>query len=44
MHYLGVGYHKRFNYRTLMDEKGEVVKRGKVYNNKEDLKRFVSLV
>lgn len=44
MHYLGVDYHKRFSYCTLMDEKGKVVKRGKVYNNKEDLKRFVSLV
>ncbi|MGC8928357.1 MAG: IS110 family transposase [Myxococcota bacterium] len=44
MNYSGVDYHKGFSYCTPIDEKGKVVWRGKVYNNREDLKKFVSLV
>lgn len=41
MRYIGVDNHKRFSYLSVMDEKGSIVKEGKVLNNKEYLIRFL---
>jgi len=41
MQYVGVDHHKRFSYLAVMDEKGVVLKEGRVNNTKESLKRFL---
>lgn len=41
MYYLGVDYHKAFSYCTIMDERGKVVKHGRMENNSEGVKRFM---
>lgn len=41
MQYVGVDHHKRFSYLSVMDEKGLVLKEGRINNNKESLKRFL---
>jgi len=40
-YYVGVDHHKRFSYMSVMDEKGAVVKEGKVVNTKESVSRFL---
>jgi len=42
MRYIGVDHHKRFSYLSVMDEKGKVVKEGRVLNSKEALRRFLN--
>lgn len=42
MQYIGVDHHKRFSYITVMDERGEVVKEGRVANSRESLRRFLN--
>jgi len=40
-YYVGVDNHKKFSYMSVMDEKGIVVKEGKVVNTKEAVNRFL---
>ncbi len=40
-YYIGVDNHKRFSYMSVMDEKGIVVKEGKVVNTKEAVNKFL---
>jgi transposase len=37
MHYVGVDYHKKSSYVTVVDERGKVVKKGQIANSKEAL-------
>ena len=39
MQYIGVDQHKKFSYIVVMDEKGRIVKEGKVVNDREELKK-----
>lgn len=41
MQYVGVDHHKRFSYLSIMNERGTIVKEGRVSNTKEALKRFL---
>lgn len=41
MYYLGVDYHKAFSYCTMMDERGKVVKQGRMENSSFGVKEFV---
>ena len=41
MHYVGVDYHKKSSYVTVMDERGKVVKEGQVANTQEALGAFL---
>lgn len=41
MQYVGVDHHKKFSYLSVMDEKGIVVKEGRIGNTKESLKKFL---
>lgn len=41
MQYIGVDHHKKFSYLAVMDEKGVVVKEGRINNTKQALKRFL---
>ena len=41
MQYIGVDQHKKFSYIVVMDEKGRIVKEGKVVNDREELKKFL---
>jgi len=41
MHYVGVDYHKKSSYVTVMDERGKVVKEGQVANTQEALAAFL---
>ncbi|MFA5385839.1 MAG: IS110 family transposase [Eubacteriales bacterium] len=40
-YYIGVDNHKKFSYMSVMDEKGMVVKEGKVVNTKEAVSKFL---
>ncbi len=40
--YVGVDYHKKYSYMTAMNETGEVVREGKVENNKDAVKNFLN--
>jgi transposase len=40
MHYVGVDYHKKSSYVTVMDERGKVVKEGQIANTPEALAAF----
>ena len=42
MRYIGVDQHKRFSYIAVMDERGRIVKEGKIVNDREELKKFLS--
>jgi transposase len=39
--YMGVDYHKRFSYATLMDEQGQVLRQGRVANSAKALGAFL---
>jgi len=41
MQYVGVDHHKRFSYLTVMNEKGVVLREGRINNSKESLRRFL---
>ncbi len=41
MHYVGVDYHKKSSYVTVMDERGEVVKEGQIANTQEAVAAFL---
>jgi transposase len=41
MHYVGVDYHKRSSYVTVMDERGKVVKEGQIANTRESMAAFL---
>lgn len=40
-YYVGVDNHKKFSYLSVMDEKGIVVKEGRVVNTKESVNKFL---
>lgn len=40
-YYVGVDNHKKFSYLSVMDEKGTVVKEGRVVNTKEAVNKFL---
>lgn len=40
--YIGVDYHRKFSYMTVIDEKGKVVREGVVNNCKEDIAAFLT--
>ena len=40
MYYLGVDYHRRFSYLTVMDKEGKILKEAKLPNTKEALYTF----
>lgn len=40
-YYVGVDNHKKFSYLSVMDQKGIVVKEGKVVNTREAINRFL---
>jgi len=40
-HYVGVDNHKKFSYFSVMNQKGVVVKEGKVVNTKEAVSKFL---
>jgi len=41
MHYVGVDYHKRSSYVTVVDERGKVVKEGQIANSQQALAAFL---
>lgn len=41
MQYAGVDYHKKSSYVTVVDERGQIVKRGAVSNTWEALAAFL---
>jgi len=41
MYYVGIDYHKKFSYGAIMDERGKVVKEGRIANTVEGVKEFV---
>jgi len=42
MFYVGIDYHKKFSYGTMMDEKGRIVKQGMVVNSLKGVSAFVN--
>lgn len=40
MNYVGIDHHSQYSHITLLDEKGEVVKSGRVANLRRELERF----
>ena len=40
MDYYGIDVHKRYSVFTCLDERGQVVRRGRVANTEEELARF----
>lgn len=41
MYYLGVDFHKNYSHLALMDEKGEILKQGKIGNGKGSVADFI---
>jgi transposase len=41
MPYIGVDYHKKFSYVTVIDKEGKCLREGRVGNSKEDLDKFL---
>jgi len=41
MYYMGIDHHRQCSHITLLDEKGEGVKSGKVANYRRELERFL---
>jgi len=39
--YIGVDYHKRYSFATMMDERGRLLKQVKIRNDHQSLSRFV---
>jgi transposase len=42
MHYVGVDYHKKSSYVTMVDERGRVVKEGQIANTREAVAAFLN--
>jgi len=42
MNYMGIDHHKQYSYITLMDERGEVLRSGKVSNLVGELEKFLN--
>ena len=40
--YIGVDYHRRYSYMTVMDEEGQTVKQGVVTNHKQAVATFLT--
>ena len=40
--YIGVDYHRKYSYMTVMDEKGKIIEQGQVANNAEAVKVFLN--
>lgn len=41
MNYMGIDHHRQYSHITLLDEKGEVVKSGRVVNLRRELENFL---
>jgi transposase len=41
MNFMGIDQHKQYSHMTLMDEEGEVLKSEKVFNSREEIRRFI---
>jgi transposase len=41
MEYVGVDYHKQYSYLAIMDERGKVIKQGRVVNDPAKLRQFL---
>ena len=41
MNYVGIDHHRQYSHITLLDEKGEVVKSGRVVNFRRELEKFL---
>ena len=41
MNYMGIDHHKQYSHMTLMDEKGNVLKAGRVMNLRSDVEEFL---
>lgn len=41
-YFIGVDFHKSFSYLAILDQLGQVVKHGKIINNPEELRHFLS--
>lgn len=44
MHYAGIDYHKSFSHISVVDEKGHLVLKGRVDNNRESIHDFFSTI
>jgi transposase len=42
MRHIGVDHHKRYSYITVMDDRGKIIKEGRISNSKECLKKFLN--
>ena len=42
MEYVGVDYHKKWSYMVIMNERGMVIKEGKVPSSENAVKRFLA--
>ncbi len=42
MHYIGIDHHRQYSHITLLDEKGEKLKYGRVANLRSELDNFLS--
>jgi hypothetical protein len=40
--YIGVDYHQKYSYMTMMDEKGKIFDQGQVANDPEAVRDFLS--
>ena len=40
--YIGVDYHQKYSYLTMMDERGQVLREGPVENRKEVVAEFLA--
>jgi len=41
MHYVGIDHHRQYSHITLLDEKAEIVKSGRVANLRRELEKFL---
>jgi hypothetical protein len=41
MNYMGIDHHKQYSHITLLDERGEVLKSGRVANLRQELEDFL---
>ncbi|MFH1945556.1 MAG: IS110 family transposase [Acidobacteriota bacterium] len=41
MNYMGIDHHKQYSHMTILDEKGDVIKAGRVLNRRQDVEEFV---
>ena len=41
MNYMGIDHHKQYSHMTVLDEKGDVIKAGRVLNRRQDVEEFL---